>query len=706
MKDHQNQLQPQNNPHDPEEAPAPVDLKEIQHELFQLDSEIIQLLSKRKKIISDLSKSYYDHSFLNEITKDSVGLANLAELGKKYDLDSYFIHKVFREIFDYLKRIYHEGLGNFQGQKTLATDQVVVAFQGIEGAYSHLVGQKFFCNHLDQIAFKGLLTFKAILEAVEKGGADYAVLPIENTTAGSINESYDLLTQTRLAIIGEEIWPVDHCLMAIENIPLARIRRIYSHPQALAQCSNFLATLEHCVVESFTDTAMAIKKVKHDQDLSQAAIGSEEAAQLYGLQVLKRDIANTRENYTRFFIVAREPVQYDLRIPCKTSLVFATKHVEGALVNCLNVLAKHHLNLTKLESRPRANVPWEYLFYADFEGNIQQSHVKAALEELTGEVSYMKILGSYPAKTNSTTHSDESLNQTQKAMRASGAVPAPERPKGKAIIPEKKPYRLAGRFTKSEDTQIKVKNVVIGGASFVVMAGPCSVESEEQINQCAKVVAETGGDILRGGVFKPRTSPYSFQGLGFEGLNMMAEAGKRYRLPIVTEVLHPKDATRIAERADILQIGARNMQNFPLLREVGRLNKPVLLKRGMMASLDELLAAAEYILSQGNQQVILCERGIRTFETATRNTLDLSAVPVLKYHSHLPVIVDPSHASGDWKWIIPLVEASLAVGADGVIVEIHPEPDKALSDGEQSLNFKNFEIMMQRLERLRNSFKG
>ena len=661
------------------------------------------MLSKRKQLISNLSEFYNHNLHVNEITKESFGLSELIELAKENELDSYFVTKIFREIFDYSKRLFHEQLADYHQQKELKTDQIVVAFQGIEGAYSHLVGEKIFATRLDQVVFKGLATFKGILEAVEKGGANYAILPIENTTAGSINESYDLLAHTKLAIVGEEIWPINHCLMAIENTPLARIRRIYSHPQALAQCSNFLASLEQCVVESFIDTAMAIKKVKDDQDLSEAAIGSEEAAQLYGLQILKRDIANTRENYTRFFVVAPEPLQYDTRIPCKTSLIIATKHVEGALVNCLNVLAKHHLNLTKLESRPRPNVPWEYLFYVDFEGNVRQPHVKTALNELTGEVSYMKVLGTYPAKTNSSTQSDESTIQMQPTKRLSTSAPAPARPRGKVSIPEKKPYRLAGRFTKSEDTRIKVKNVVIGGGTFVVMAGPCSIESAEQIDQCARIVAETGGDILRGGVFKPRTSPYSFQGLGFEGLHLMADAGARYGLPIVTEVLHPKDAASIAERADVLQIGARNMQNFPLLREVGQLNKPILLKRGMMASIDELLAAAEYILSQGNQQVILCERGIRTFETATRNTLDLSAVPVLKYHSHLPVIVDPSHASGDWKWIIPLVEASLAVGADGVIVEIHPEPEKAMSDGEQSLNFKNFEIMMQRLERLKNT---
>ncbi len=240
----------------------------------------------------------------------------------------------------------------------------------------------------------------------------------------------------------------------------------------------------------------------------------------------------------------------------------------------------------------------------------------------------------------------------------------------------------------------------IGGGSFTVIAGPCAVESEEQIRRCARAVRECGGHILRGGCFKPRTSPYSFQGLGYEGLNYLVHAGEDFGLPVVTEVLTPADVSRVAQQADILQIGARNMQNFSLLDEVGRIDRPVLLKRGLMSSIEELLGAAEYILAQGNQQVILCERGIRTFETATRNTLDLSAVPILKERTHLPVIVDPSHAAGDRNLVVPLARAAKAVGADGIMVEIHPDPENALSDGAQSLSFSGFKRLMADLVRI------
>ncbi|NMB81857.1 MAG: 3-deoxy-7-phosphoheptulonate synthase, partial [Ignavibacteria bacterium] len=268
------------------------------------------------------------------------------------------------------------------------------------------------------------------------------------------------------------------------------------------------------------------------------------------------------------------------------------------------------------------------------------------------------------------------------------------------VTKKNKSYRLASREYKKEDTVIKVKDILIGGNNFVVIAGPCSVESKEMILECAQEVKEFGGHILRGGCFKPRTSPYSFQGHGLEALDDLTQAGKYYDLPVVTEVLDTTTVSMVAKTADILQVGARNMQNFALLKEVGKTQRPVLLKRGIMASIDELLNAAEYILSQGNRQVILCERGIRTFETATRNTLDISAIPVLKELTHLPIIVDPSHAIGQRDKVVPLAKAAKIVGAHGIMIEIHPNPDKALSDGEQSLYFNQYEALMKELAKL------
>jgi chorismate mutase/prephenate dehydratase len=495
--------------------------------------------------------------------------------------------------------------------------------------------------------------------------------------------------------------------MALENVPPARIHRIYSHPQALAQCSDYLSTLKNCHLESFADTAGAARKISEDQDLSQAAIAGEEAADHYGLTVIKRNIANRRDNFTRFMIIAAEPVVCDRRIPCKTSIILATGHHEGALVRCLNVLAVNGLNMLKLESRPRPNVPWEYLFYIDFEGNQADEAVKKALAGLTTEAVFIKVLGSYPARTGKDSAPVEvSMLGRPAAATGPAVVTRTGREAGDHPISaseqlrrtlEKKPFKLASRLHQPRDTIVRVKNVNIGGDNFTVIAGPCSVESQEQITETARVCKENGAHILRGGVFKPRTSPYSFQGLGLEGLEFLAEAGRTFGLPVVTEVMRPHDVEPVAREADILQVGARNMQNFALLKAVGRVDRPVLLKRGMMASIEEWLSAAEYILAQGNQQVILCERGIRTFETATRNTFDISSVPVLKDWTHLPVITDPSHAVGHWRWVPPLCHASLAVGAHGFMVEVHDRPDQALSDGAQSLKYDKFAKLMREL---------
>jgi len=260
-----------------------------------------------------------------------------------------------------------------------------------------------------------------------------------------------------------------------------------------------------------------------------------------------------------------------------------------------------------------------------------------------------------------------------------------------------KPFKLASRDFKAEDTVIALNGTRIGGNKITVMAGPCSVENLEQMLDVAWALKEAGVHILRGGAYKPRTSPYSFQGLGPDGLEILAETRAQTGLAIITEVMSPEQVPLVAQYADILQIGTRNMQNFNLLHAVGAAGKPVLLKRGMMSTIEELLMSAEYILSHKNYQVMLCERGIRTFETATRNTLDISAVPVLKELSHLPVIVDPSHSTGRWQLVPAVSRAAIAAGADGLLVEVHPDPERAISDGAQSLKPARFSQLMQEI---------
>ena len=280
-------------------------------------------------------------------------------------------------------------------------------------------------------------------------------------------------------------------------------------------------------------------------------------------------------------------------------------------------------------------------------------------------------------------------------------IPLRSLPGVESVTPVLKPYKLASREFAADRTVVSVGGrdgrATFGGPSITVIAGPCSVESREMLDATAAAVRDAGATLLRGGAFKPRTSPYAFQGLGVEALRMLAQVRASTGLPVVTEVMDTRQVDLVAEHADMLQIGARNMQNFALLAEVGRVRRPVLLKRGLSATIKELLMAAEYVMANGNHDVVLCERGIRTYETATRNTLDVAAIPVLKRESHLPVIVDPSHAGGDADLVAPLAFAAVAAGADGLIVEVHPDPSCALSDGDQSLEPAAFERLMSRL---------
>lgn len=268
------------------------------------------------------------------------------------------------------------------------------------------------------------------------------------------------------------------------------------------------------------------------------------------------------------------------------------------------------------------------------------------------------------------------------------------------VVPILKPYTLVSRAFKGENTVIKVGDLEIGGQRIHTMAGPCAVESREQLFEAAELVKKAGATILRGGAYKPRTSPYAFQGLEEKGLQYLAEAREKTGLKIVTEVMDASTLPMVAEYADILQIGARNMQNYFLLRAVAKVNKPVLLKRGVSATIEEWLMSAEYIMAGGNYNVILCERGIRTYENATRNTLDLSAVPVIKSLSHLPIIVDPSHALGQWRYVASMAKAAVAAGADGLLIEVHPNPSEALCDGQQSLTPENFSSLMEETQRV------
>ena len=662
----------------------PEDIDEIRQNIDAVDSEILKLLAERRAHSARMAKEkgLQDRPSRDQAREEDLISDRIAS-GMDHDLDSGMVNRLWREIINDSVRLQQEALGRSEADP----EAVSVAIQGIEGSYSQLAAKQFFDAKGIAANYVRSATFADAVAAVQEDRADVAVLPIENTTSGAISEVYDLLLDSQLHFVGDVRFRVRHCLLGIAGSSLSDLRRVYCHPQTVAQCSGFLASLDDCEIVYFSDTAGSGKRIRDLNDPSVAAIASEDAGRLFGLDVLKTGIANRDESYTRFVVVAAQPAEVPEGIAAKTSIVMAVGNHPGALMDSLAVFREAEINLVMLESRPIPHNPHEELFYLDFDGDLADPRVQSVMDTLTRQVRFLKKLGSYPSRDLRPKPAETATKLGEPRGRKELIEPplSTSSPQG---------YKLGSRGHKAQSTIVEVGAARFGGDDMVMIAGPCAVESWDQVMATAKVVKEAGATVLRGGCFKPRTSPYSFQGLGFEGLEMLVEAGKAHGLPIVTEILSPEDVEQVAKTADILQIGTRNMQNFSLLSAAGRTRRPVLLKRGMSASLNELLQAAEYILAEGNQQVILCERGIRTFETSTRNTLDLSAVPVLRQRTHLPIVVDPSHAAGDRDLVPPLTMAAHAIGADGVMVEIHPDPEKALSDGPQSLTFDQFRALM------------
>ena len=372
-------------------------LDRIRKTIDKLDQTIIEALGERQRIVRDvLAEKLESSKEIRDPGREEIIMDSIRKKAADAGMDPYFVEQLFREVISHSVRYQTNALVDHQNEN--GATSIKVAYQGTDGAFSHQVAMRHFEQRYDDVICIGYTRFDQAANAVEKGDVDVAMLPIENTTAGSINDTYDLLAEKDLFIIGEEILRVIHCLMAPRKVELENIRRVLSHPQAIAQCSHFLAKIPRCHVESYFDTAMAARKVKNDGDLSQAAIGSAYAAELYDLEILERDLANQKENFTRFVVVSRNRVSCDPQLNCKTSLIFATADEKGALLSCLNLLGDHGINMTKLESRPRPHHPWQSLFYLDLEGNTEELRVADSLSKLKKRAQFVKILGSYPIR--------------------------------------------------------------------------------------------------------------------------------------------------------------------------------------------------------------------------------------------------------------------------------------------------------------------
>jgi len=660
-------------------------LKDRRSTIDQIDRELVELLGRRMAAVREIGayKGQNSDAPLHDPKREHELFEFWTSEGARAGLSSLFLGRILREILAHSRRDQERHLRPSSSSRATG---LRVGYRGAPASTSDLTLDKLLPARTDAPVEKvGFETFSAALDALESGEIDYLLLPIENTLVGSIHEVYHELARRDVYLADEEVSAVEHCLAGLPGATPERLLTIRSDPTTLQQCSRFLRTLVGVTAEGWYDPAAAAASVSEGGDADVGVICSPDAASRNGLHILEHDVSDHRQNNTRFVLLSRTAEHVDPRLPAKTSLILSVNHRHGALADCLQAFARHDLNLTKLESRPLPERPWEYLFYVDVEGNVDDERMKAALDEIREYTGSLRVLGCYPCRTGG---EPVPALRPRKVVEAAPAAPTCEvtdqAPRVKPAVGNDR--TLASLPESGRRSIVRVGPAEIGGQRFTLIAGPCAVESRRQIMESAEVVASAGAQVMRGGAFKPRTSPYSFQGLGVEGLRLLAEAGRMVGIPVVTEILRVEDIDAVAESADMFQVGARNMQNFELLKALGRLRQPVLLKRGMSATVKELLQAAEYILAGGNHQVVLCERGIRTFETATRSTLDVSSVPVLKELTHLPVIVDPSHAAGRRALVAPLALAAAAVGADGIIVEAHPHPEEALCDAEQALS--------------------
>ncbi len=576
--------------------------------------------------------------------------------------------------------------------------EIAAVYQGVDGAYSQLVLQGWAAGRGLEIKTHGASTYREVAAALAGLRADVGAIPIENAIVGTVREGYDLCAEFDLEPIAEVLLRTDHRLLGVRGGTLEDVREVLAHPLVINECGRFLASLPHARAIPCEDTGIAAREVGRGGNASIAALAPASAARIYDLEELARDCADDPRTYSRFILVRSRLNTVDAPPPGekrKTSLIFALPDAPGALARALAHLDTNAVNLSKLESKPLLGQGNDHTFYADLDGDARDANVAKALEGIRGVARSVTVLGSYDAHVGPPMGTDAvDLPIRPTLSEAPVRVTSARVPR----IETNSAYPRVARESKPEGSFIKVGDVTIGDGTFTIIAGPCSVESREQMVATAQAVKGHGAVMMRGGAFKPRTSPYAFQGLGWEGVDLLAEAGRAAGMPTVSEVMTIDQVERMAANISMLQVGARNMQNFDLLKAVGRTGHPVLLKRGLSATIEELLAAAEYILSEGNPHVVLCERGIRTFETATRNTLDLSAVPVLRERTHLPIIVDPSHGVGVRRWIMPMARAAKAAGAHGLILEVHPNPPEAKSDKEQALTFDDFGAIVRELD--------
>ncbi|WP_133178715.1 chorismate mutase [Shewanella decolorationis] len=647
----------------------PQPLNQTREQITHLDNELLSLLAERRRLSLEVARSKeVDVRPIRDTQREKELLARLVTAGREKGLDAHYVISLYQSIIEdsvLNQQAYLHGRANPETQK----QQYCIAYLGARGSYSYLAASRYCQRRQVEMLDLGCQSFDEIVQAVESGHADYGFLPIENTSSGSINEVYDVLQHTSLSIVGETTIEVSHCLLGKPGSKLSDIKTVYAHPQPISQCSRYLSQHKDLRLEYCSSSAEAMEKVNQSADNSAAAIGSTEGGALYQLESIESGLANQKINQSRFIVVARKAVAVPEQLPAKTTLIMATGQKAGALVEALLVLKAHQLNMSKLESRPIPGTPWEEMFYLDIDANISSEAMQQGLKQLERITRFIKVLGCYPCETVKPTQLSNSQLLIEPSTSKAEVI--------STVSLDPSPYRFSKAY-KAQASEIHCGPFTIGAGHIGAIAKITLSKSLLQLESSQAALS----------AFERRVKQLKeagFQAVILDGCHSLASAEAiipklrqtlhQYDLLCVIAIEQATDMPLATDNADMLFFTGKQMFNQALLTQAGTLPIPLFLERNDMASYEEFMAATETILSQGNQQLILCDSGIRTYNNANLPTLDLASLIQIKAHSHLPIVINPCYAISEDA--LPLQTQGIKqLRADGLVLNCPLEEDK------------------------------
>ncbi|MGE6452715.1 chorismate mutase [Shewanella baltica] len=649
---------------------TPQPLNQTREQITNLDNELLALLAERRRLSLEVARSKeVDVRPIRDTQREKELLARLVKEGREKGLDAHYVISLYQSIIEdsvLNQQAYLHGRANPETQK----QQYCIAYLGARGSYSYLAATRYCQRRQVEMLDLGCQSFDEIVQAVESGHADYGFLPIENTSSGSINEVYDVLQHTSLSIVGETTIEVSHCLLGKAGSQLADIKTVYAHPQPISQCSRYLSQHKDLRLEYCSSSAEAMNKVNQSPDNSAAAIGSAEGGALYQLESIEAGLANQKINQSRFIVVARKAVAVPEQLPAKTTLIMATGQKAGALVEALLVLKAHQLNMSKLESRPIPGTPWEEMFYLDIDANISSESMQAGLKQLERITRFIKVLGCYPCETVKPTQ----LSNSQLLIEPSTSKDQ--------VISENGANTSPVRYSKAYKEQASEINCGamtigaghVGAIAQITLNNDISHLALSAFEQQVKQLKEAGFQAVL-------LNAVSQLAMAEVTLAKLRQILHQYGLVCIIAIEQEADMPLAVQHADMLFLAGKQMFNQTLLTQAGTLPVPLILERNDMASFEELLTATEVILSQGNQQLILCESGIRTLNNANLPSLDLASLIQIKATSHLPILINPSYAVSDDALLVQ-TQGIKQLKVDGLILNCPLDS----SDDHESLN--------------------